>query len=89
MSEIARDIGISVVTVKKWVSVLEASYVVFLLQPFYKNLGKRIIKSPKIHFYGTGLVSHLTGIRTKELYEEGPLYGALFENYVIAEILKK
>ena len=89
MSEIARDIGISVMTVKKWLSVLEASYIVFLLPPFYKNLGKRIIKSPKIYFHDTGLVSYLTGIRTKELYENGPLYGALFENYVISEIYRK
>jgi len=89
MSEIAREIGISVVTVKKWISVLEASYILFLLPPFYKNLGKRIIKSPKIYFYDTGLVSYLTGIRTKELYEKGPLYGALFENYVIGEVYKK
>lgn len=89
MSEIARDIGISVMTVKKWLSVLEASYIVFLLPPFFKNLGKRIIKSPKIYFHDTGLVSYLTGIRTKELYENGPLYGSLFENYVVAEIYKK
>ena len=89
MSEIARDIGVSVPTVKKWISVLEASYIVFLLPPFHKNLGKRIIKSPKIYFYDTGLVSYLTGIRTKQLFENGPLYGALFENYVVSEAFKK
>lgn len=89
MSEIARDIGISVMTVKKWISVLEASYIVFLLPPFYKNLGKRIIKSPKIYFHDSGLVSYLTGIRNRELYENGPLYGALFENYIVSEIYKK
>ena len=60
-----------------------------LLPPFYKNLGKRIIKSPKLYFLDTGLVSYLTGIRTQELYEHGPLQGALFENYVITEIYKK
>jgi uncharacterized protein len=89
MSEIARDIGVSVPTIKKWVSVLEASYIVFLLPPFHKNLGKRIIKSPKIYFYDTGLVSYLTGIRTKQLFEKGPMYGALFENYIISETYKK
>ena len=89
MSEIARDLGVSVPTIKKWTSVLEASYIVFLLPPFYKNLGKRIIKSPKIYFYDTGLVSYLTGIRTKQLFESGPMYGALFENYVVSESLKK
>jgi hypothetical protein len=89
MSEIARDIGVSVPTIKKWVSVLEASYIVFLLPPFHKNLGKRLIKSPKIYFYDTGLVSYLTGIRTKQLFEKGPMYGALFENYIISETYKK
>ncbi|MFZ1979090.1 MAG: ATP-binding protein [Bacteroidota bacterium] len=89
MSEIARDIGVSVPTIKKWISILEASYIVFLLPPFHKNLGKRIIKSPKIYFYDTGLVSYLTGIRNKLLFEKGPMYGALFENYVISETYKK
>ena len=89
MSEISRDLGVSVPTVKKWISVLEASYVVFLLPPFHKNLGKRIIKSPKIYFYDTGLVSYLTGIRTRGLFEKGPMYGALFENYVVSEVYKR
>ena len=89
LSDVARDLGISVPTAKKWVSVLEASYIVFLLPPFYNNLGKRIVKSPKIYFHDTGLVSYLTGIRTNELFEHGPLYGPLFENYVISEIYKK
>jgi len=89
MSDIARDIGVSVPTIKKWISVLEASYIIFLLPPFYNNLGKRIVKSPKIYFYDTGLVSYLTGIRNKELFEQGPMYGPLFENYVISEIHKK
>ena len=89
MSDVARDIGISMPTVKKWISVLEASYIVFLLPPYYRNLGKRIVKSPKLYFFDTGLVSYLTGIRTSELFEHGPLYGPLFENYVISEIYKK
>ena len=89
MSDLARDIGISVPTVKKWISVLEASYIVFLLPPFYNNLGRRIVKSPKIYFFDTGLVSYLTGVRNQELFERGPLYGPLFENYVISEIYKK
>ncbi|MGA2623847.1 MAG: ATP-binding protein [Bacteroidota bacterium] len=89
MSEVARDIGISVPTVKKWISVLEASYVVFLLPPFYKNLGKRIVKSPKLYFYDTGMVSYLTGIRNTELFERGPMQGPIFENYIVSEIHKK
>lgn len=89
MSQYAREIGVSVPTIQRWVSVLEASYVIFLLPPFYKNLGKRIAKRPKVYFCDTGLVSHLTGIRNYELYEKGPLAGALFENYVVLEVLKK
>jgi predicted AAA+ superfamily ATPase len=89
MAELARDVGVDVKTVKRWISILEASYVVFLLPPFYENFGKRIVKSPKICFYDTGLVSFLTGIQTEEQYRLGPLAGPLFENYVIAEIMKK
>lgn len=88
MSQYANDIGVSVPTIKRWLSVLEASYIIFLLAPYYKNFGKRIVKSPKIYFYDTGLVSYLTGISTYELYDKGPLAGALFENYIVSEILK-
>lgn len=89
MSELGRDIGVSVPTVKKWISVLEASYILFLLPPFYNNLGKRIVKSPKLYFFDSGLVSYLTGVRNETLFKRGPLYGPLFENYVVSEILKK
>lgn len=89
MSFYARDIGVSVPTIKRWISILEASYVVFLLPPFYHNYGKRIIKSPKVYFYDTGIVSWLTGIKTSEQFDQGPLAGALFENYIVSEILKK
>jgi len=89
MSDYARDIGVSVPTIRHWTSVLEASYVIFLLPPYYKNFGKRIIKSPKIYFYDTGLVAYLVGIETKSQYEKGPMAGSLFENYVVLEILKK
>ncbi len=89
MSHYASDIGVTVATIKHWISVLEASFVIFLLPPFYNNFGKRIIKAPKIYFYDTGLVSYLTGIRNEELYNIGPMSGAIFENYIIAEIVKK
>ena len=89
MSHYARKIGVTVKTIKEWISVLEASYIIFLLPPFYNNLGKRIIKSPKVYFYDTGLVSYLTGIKTKELFEKGPMSGSLFENYIVSEIMKK
>ncbi len=60
----------------------------FLVSPYFKNFGKRIVKSPKLYFYDTGLVSYLTGIANEELFEKGPLAGPLFENYVVSEILK-
>jgi len=89
MSQYASDLGVSVPTIKRWISVLEASYIIFLLPPFYKNYGKRIIKSPKIYFYDTGLVSYLTGIEKEEHYKKGPMAGSIFENYIIAEIKKR
>ncbi len=89
MSGLSRTLGISVSTVKRWISVLEAAYIIFLLPPYFSNLGKRIIKSPKVYFYDTGLVSLLTGILNKEVYEQGPMAGNIFENYVISEIKKK
>ena len=88
MSHYAKDIGVDVKTIKSWISILEASYIIFLLPPFYENFGKRVVKSPKIYFYDTGLVSYMTGIQNQELFENGPLYGSLFENYIVAEILK-
>ncbi len=89
MSNYANDLGVSVPTIKSWLSVLEASYIIFLLPPFYKNYGKRITKSPKLYFYDTGLVSYLTAINTIEQYKHGPMKGAIFENYLVTEIIKK
>lgn len=89
MSLYARDLGISVPTIKRWLSILEASYIIFTLPPYYENFGKRLTKSPKVYFYDTGLVSFFTGITTYEQFEQGPLAGSLFENYVISEIIKK
>lgn len=89
MSEVARDVGVTVATIKSWISVLEASYILFLLPPFYQNIGKRTIKSPKLYFHDTGIVSFLTGISTDELFEKGPMRGAIFENYIVSEIMKK
>ncbi|MBN2479794.1 MAG: ATP-binding protein [Parachlamydiales bacterium] len=89
MSHYAKDLGISVPTIKRWISILEASYILFLVPPYHSNHGKRIIKSPKVYFVDTGLISYFTGIQTFEQYSLGPLAGALFENYVISEIYKK
>jgi uncharacterized protein len=87
-SSISRELGVSVKTVQAWISVLEASYVVFLLPPFHRNLGKRIVKRPKLYFWDTGLACHLAGVRSREALEEGPMAGALFENFAVAETYK-
>jgi uncharacterized protein len=89
LSRYANDIGVDVKTIKRWISVLEASYVIFLLPPYHNNYGKRIVKSPKIYFYDTGLVAYLTGVESLEQMEKSALFGALFENYLVSEIIKK
>lgn len=89
MSRFANDIGVDIKTIKRWLGILEASYIIFLLPSYYRNLGKRIVKSPKIYFYDVGLVSFLTGIQNHEHFINGPMSGAIFENYIISEIVKK
>ena len=87
-SSIANQLGISVPTIKRWLSVLEASYIIFLLPPFFNNYGKRIIKSPKIYFYDVGLANYLVGIKDIDFLLKGPMAGALFETAVVSEIVK-
>jgi len=88
LTSLANDAGIAVNTAKSWLSLLESSYIVFLLQPYFRNFNKRIIKSPKIYFYDTGVVSSLLRIVKSEVINTHYLYGALFENLVISEIIK-
>ena len=87
-NSIANDLGVSQPTIRKWISILEASYIVFLLPPFFKNIGKRLIKTPKIYFYDTGLASYLLGIENPKQLQFHPLRGNLFENFVVTEFLK-
>ncbi|NLB03418.1 MAG: ATP-binding protein [Bacteroidales bacterium] len=87
-SRIANEIGKSVDTIKNWVSIFRTSGVVFLLQPYYHNFNKRIIKTPKIYFMDTGLVSYLTGWFTSEQLQFGAMSGSIFETFVVSEILK-
>lgn len=89
LSTMSRDIGVAVGTLKRWLSILENSYIIFLLQPYYKNLGKRLVKSPKVYFYDTGLVSYLTGITNASQWENGMLHGPLFENFIISDVIKQ
>ena len=87
-SALARDVGVSSKTVEAWISILEASYLVFRLRSWQANLGKRLVKRPKLFFWDTGLVCHLAGIRDEEALRDGPLGGPVMENLVVAEILK-
>lgn len=78
----------SVPTIKSWLSVLEASRLLYLLPPYYSNLGKRIVKAPKIYFTDCAVVCYLTGIKDADHVMQGPIAGALFENFCIQETLK-
>jgi len=88
LQSLANDVGVSHTTIRAWISVLEASYVIFLLPPFYKNISKRLIKSPKLYFYDVGLASFLLGIENVRQVSTHPLKGNLFENLIIMEALK-
>jgi predicted AAA+ superfamily ATPase len=88
LSSLANDCGISQPTARSWLSVLEASYIVFRLPPFFANLGKRLIKAPKLYFYDTGLAANLLNIENPRQLETHPLRGALFETWVLAEVAK-
>lgn len=87
-SALATDCGIAVDTARRWVSVLKTGFIIFLLHPHRRNFNKRMIKSLKIFFYDTGLVCRLLGIRNPDQIGNHPLRGALFENYVVAEVAK-
>lgn len=87
-SSLAADCGVSQPTAKAWLGVLEASFIVFRLLPFHTNLRKRLVKMPKLHFHDTGLACWLLGIRTPDQLRSHPLRGALFETWVVSEIVK-
>ncbi len=88
LNSLADDVGISASTLTEWLNVLEASFIVFRLQPYFENLGKRLIKTPKLYFTEVGLAAWLLGIKTPEQVGHDPLLGGLFENMVIVEALK-
>ncbi len=89
LSSLASDTGITYKTAKEWLSILEATYIVFKLQPYYKNFNKRIIKSPKIYFYDTGLLCYLLGIDTDKELLTHSFVGNIFENMIVADIKKQ
>lgn len=88
LAALATDVGVSSSTIREWVSVLEASYIIFTLYPYHNNYGKRLIKSPKIYFTEPGLVPCLLGIESPSQLGRDPLLGNIFENMVIVEALK-
>lgn len=88
LSQLARDVGVSVNTAKDWISILEASFQIFILRPYYANIGKRLIKSPKIYFIDSGVLCYLVGLRDIEHAAAGPMGGAIFENLVISDLFK-
>lgn len=88
-SHVSNEIGIDVKTVQNWLSILNTSYITFTLPPYYRNVGKRIVKAHKLYFYDVGLVCYLLGLENMAQVATHPLRGALFENMVVAEFYKR
>lgn len=88
LNSLGNDVGIDAKTVKHWLSILEASFVIFKLPPYFENFGKRVIKSPKFYFTDTGLLCYILGIEKPAQVSRDPLVGSMFENLVVLEALK-
>ncbi|MEM8584724.1 MAG: ATP-binding protein [Bacteroidota bacterium] len=87
-SKISLAVGVSVPTIQSWMSVLEQSYIIFRLQPFYRNIPRRLLKSPKLYFYDTGLACHLLRIGDLQALKNYHLFGSLFENLIVSDAFK-
>jgi uncharacterized protein len=87
-TSLANDVGVDQKTIKHWLAILEASFILFKLPPYFDNLGKRVIKSPKYYFTDVGLLCFILGIRKEEQVSRDPLVGSIFENLVVLECLK-
>lgn len=87
-STFSNNLGVDIKTVKAWLSILETSYIIFLQPPWFRNINKRLIKSPRLFFYDTGLACNLLGIKNKNDYNNHYLKGGLFESFIIAELHK-
>jgi predicted AAA+ superfamily ATPase len=87
-SGLARDIGVSVNTIREWTTILERSFHIYLLHPYYRSLNKRLVKTPKIYFLDSGLQAYLTGWSDPEQALRGPLAGQLFENWVVSNLVR-
>ena len=88
LTDISRDIGIAVNTARAWLSILEATYQVLVLRPYFANVGKRLIKTPKVYFTDTGLLCYLAGLKDSTHAASGPMAGAIFETAVLSALLK-
>ena len=87
-SEMSNEVGVSVNTIKSWLDVLQTSYIVTLLQPYYDNIGKRLVKTPKLYFYDTGLACYLLDIEKPDQLSHDKMKGHLFENLIVSEAIK-
>ncbi|MCD6327899.1 ATP-binding protein [bacterium] len=88
LTDLARDTGVAVNTAKAWLSILEATFQIVILRPYFANVGKRLVKAPKVYFTDTGTLCHLVGLKDGEHAALGPMGGAIFEAVVLSEILK-
>ncbi len=86
--DMARDLDVAVATVKHWISILETSGIVYLLQPYYNNLTKRLVKTPKIYFFDTGLCAYLAGFPNEKVLQNSSMSGPILETWVLGEVLK-
>lgn len=88
-SSLANEVGVSAPTINEWISILQSSYILWKLPPYYANINKRLVKSPKLYFYDTGLLCYLLRIEKAEQLQTHPLRGNIFENFVVTEFLKR
>jgi len=88
LTDVARDLGVAVNTAKAWLSVLEATYQVIVLRPYFANVGKRLVKTPKVYFTDVGILCYLAGLKDPNHAASGPMGGAILETAVLSEIVK-
>lgn len=89
VSDIARDIGVAVNTAKAWLGILEATYQIIILRPYFANISKRLVKTPKVYFTDVGTLCYLTGLKDTDHLISGPMAGAVMETFVVSEIYKR
>lgn len=89
ITDLARDLGLAVNTVKAWISVLETTHQIFILRPYFRNVGKRLVKTPKVYFTDVGTLCYLVGLKDAEHAMSGPMSGAIFETAVVGEVMRR